>query len=107
MLCADVAQATRSSELKTWCKERGIIQEFLPPYYHASIGFMERFNQTLPNRVRRMWVESPKLFVEKVEIAVAIYNHTPRSREVGSPTSLWYTPKETWEYLVKDQREER
>ena len=31
VLCSDVAQATRSSELKTWCKERGIIQEFSPP----------------------------------------------------------------------------
>ena len=25
VLCANVAQATRSSELRTWCKERGII----------------------------------------------------------------------------------
>ena len=36
-----------------------------------------------------------------------IYNHTPRSREVGSPTSLWHAPKETWEYLVEGQKEER
>ena len=54
-----------------------------------------------------MWVESPRFFTEKVEITVNIYNHTPRSREVGSPISLWHAPKETWEYLVKGQKEER
>ena len=53
-------------ELKAWCKEKGVLQEFPPPYHHASIGFVEHFNQTLLNRVRRMWVDSPKLFAEKV-----------------------------------------
>ena len=54
VLCADVAQATQSDDLRSWCKERGIIQEFSLPYHHASIGFVERFNQALLNRLRRM-----------------------------------------------------
>lgn len=57
VLCVDFAQATRSHELKKWCQERGITQEFSPPYHHSSIGFVECFNQTLLNRLRRMWQE--------------------------------------------------
>ena len=83
VLCADVAQATRSQELRNWCKGRNVSQEFSPPYHHASIGFVDRFNQTLLTRLRRMWIEDPKHFLVKLEQAVEIYNHTPRSRETG------------------------
>ena len=107
VLCADVAQATRSRELKNWCKDRGVRQEFSPPYHHSSIGFVERFNQTLLNRLRRMWVEDPKAFAEKVERAVRVYNETPRSGTIDSPEQLWKGPEGTWEFLLNKQREER
>ena len=31
VMCADVAQATKSNELKAWCKGKNILQEFSPP----------------------------------------------------------------------------
>ena len=107
MLCADVVQVTRSRELKAWCQDREILQEFSPPYHHSSIGFVERFNQTLLNRLRRMWVVHPKAFAEKVSRAVQIYNETPRSTTVGSPEQLWKGSEGTWEFLLNRQREER
>ena len=64
---------------------------------------MEHFNQMLLKRVGRMWVESPTFFLEKLEKAADIYNHTPHSKDVGLPVRLWHAPKETWEYLVKVQ----
>ena len=54
VLCIDVARATQSQELRNWCKGRNVPQEFSPPFHHASIGFVERFNHTLLNRLRRM-----------------------------------------------------
>ena len=107
VLCADSAQATRSQELKVWCRGKNILQEFSPPYHHASIGFVERFNQTLLNRLRRMWAESPKYFSAKVEQAVDVYNHTPRSREIGCPENLWRASEDTWGLLLGKQKEER
>ena len=49
VLCTNVAQATRSHDLRTWCNGRDILQEFSLPYHHASIGFVEHFNQMLLN----------------------------------------------------------
>ena len=54
-----------------------------------------------------MWAESPKGFAAKVEQAVEVYNHTPRSREIGCPNQLWQASKETCRFLLKKQREER
>ena len=95
ILCADVAQATWSREFRAWCKEKGILQEFSPPYHHSSIGFVEHFNQTLLNQLRRVWAEEPKLFADKVKKAVEIYNHTPRSNMVGSLDNIWHASQKT------------
>ena len=51
VICSDVCKATRSKELQRWCIEAGVKQKYSPPYHHASIGFVERFNQTLLNRL--------------------------------------------------------
>ena len=52
IVCSDVCKATQSKELQGWCGRRGLTQEYSPPYHHASIGFVERFNQTLLNHLR-------------------------------------------------------
>ena len=55
----------------------------------------------------RMWIEDPKHFSVKVEQAVEIYNHTPRSRETEPPTQLWHASEDIWDRLLSEQREER
>ena len=54
-----------------------------------------------------MWIEDPKHFSVKVEQAVEIYNHTPHSREMGTPAQLWQASEDIWDRLLKEQREER
>ena len=110
VICSDVCKATRSKELQRWCIEAGVKQEYSPPYHHASIGFVESFNQTLLNRLRRMWAKSPKCFARVVERTVDIYNDTPisspeecqqtRSSFVfGSPNQLWVSSPTVWQRL--------
>ena len=48
-----------------------------------------------------MWVEYPKIFAEKVEKAVDMYNHDPHSNIVGPPAKFWHASKETWEFLIE------
>ena len=110
ILCSDVCKATQSKELRRWCVQEGVTQEYSPPYHHASIGFVERFNQTLLNRLRRMWAEEPRYFAKTVEQAVGIYNDTPlssseESKETpssfvfGSPNQLWNSSPVAWDKL--------
>ena len=107
VLCSDVCKTTQSKELQRWCVQEGVIQEYSPPYHHSSIGFVKRFNQTLLNRLRRMWAEEPKYFAKIVERAVEIYNDTPlsspeESKETpssflfGSPNQLWSNSWTMW-----------
>ena len=118
VICSDVCKATQSKELRRWCVEAGVKQEYSPPYHHASIGFVERFNQTLLNRLRRMWAESPKYFARMVERAVDIYNDTPisspeecrqtRSSFVfGSPNQLWASSPAVWRRLHEHACQQR
>ena len=110
ILCSDVCKATQSKELQRWCVQEGVTQEYSPPYHHASIGFVERFNQTLLNRLRRMWAEEPRYFAKTVERAIGIYNDTPlsaseESKETpssfvfGSPNQLWNSSPVVWDRL--------
>jgi len=118
ILCSDVCKATQSKELQGWCLQEGVTQEYSPPYHHASIGFVERFNQTLLNRLRRMWAEEPRYFARTVERAVDIYNNTPlsspeESKETpssfvfGSPEQLWNSSQVVWSRLREHARRQR
>ena len=118
VLCSDVCKATQSKELQRWCAQEGVTQEYSPPYHHASIGFVERFNQTLLNRLRRMWAEDPRYFAKTVERAVEIYNDTPlsspdESKETpssfvfGSPNQLWKGSRTVWAWLREYTRRQR
>ena len=110
ILCSDVCKATQSKELRRWCVQEGVTREYSPPYHHASIGLVERFNQTLLNRLQWMWAEEPKYFAKIVERAVGIYNNTPlsstkESKETpssfvfGLPNQLWNSSPVVWDRL--------
>ena len=43
------------------------MQEYSPHYHHVSIGFVERFIQTLLNCLPQMWAEEPKYFAKAVK----------------------------------------
>ena len=60
MICVDVCQATQLKELQQCCANKGVTLEYSPPYHHASLGFVERFRQTLLNQLRKIWAEHPR-----------------------------------------------
>ena len=69
------------------------MQEYSSLYHHASIGFVERFNQILLNRLQCMWAENPQCFAKIVKNVVEIYNDTPlsppeESKETPNPLCL-------------------
>ena len=118
ILCSDVCKATQSNELRRWCEKEGVKQEYSPPYHHSSIGFVERFNQTLLNRLRRMWAEEPRYFAKIVERVVEIYNSMPLSSPedsksttssfvFGSPNQLWNGSRVVWDRLREHTRRQR
>ena len=96
----------------------GVTQEYSPPYHHASIGFVERFNQTLLNRLQCMWAENPRYFAKIVENAVKIYNdtplsspeeskETPKSFVFGSPNQLCKGSRVVWAWLREYAQQQR
>ena len=118
VICSDVSQATQSKDLQLWCAGKGVTHEYSPPYHHASLGFVERFNQTLLNRLRRMWAEHPRNFAGLVERAIEIYNETPMSSEevyrqtrksliFGSPNQLWASSPAVWQKLHEYAQRQR
>ena len=47
VVCSDAAQANRSKAIQEWGRLRDVELEVSPPFHHASLGLVERFNQTL------------------------------------------------------------
>ena len=54
VLITDNATYYASSELRDWCTERSTKHKFIAPYRHQNVGLVERYHQTLINRIRKM-----------------------------------------------------
>ena len=100
VICADASKTNQSEQVRQWCQRRGVGIEYSPPYHHESIGFVERFNQTLLNRFRRMWADSPRDFPRLVREAVRLYNETPLDVGWGSPIDIWKGGERVWEWML-------
>ena len=88
ILCADASRANQSEYLRIWCERRGVKLEFSPPFHHASIDFVECFNQTLLHRIQRMRVENRRNFKTMVAKAMRVCNETPLDRTWELPYQL-------------------
>lgn len=71
-----------TNNLNNFCKEKGIIYNFSPPYTHESNGGPERINRTLLNKIRSIiFTANIPLYLwgEILLSIVEIYNKTPHS----------------------------
>ena len=107
IICANASSINQSEHVKIWCKQRGVQIEFSPPYHHGSIGVVERFNQTLLNRFRRMWAEVPGNFAQMVRKVVGIYNDTPINRKLGTPNEVRKGGPIVWRNVLNMMRRNR
>ena len=66
VMYVDISQATQSKELQSVCASKGVVHQYSHPDHHTSLGFVEWFNQTLLNRLRKMWREYLRKFARVV-----------------------------------------
>lgn len=70
----------QSSNLKSFCKQKGIIIEYISPYNPESNGVAERLNRTLTEKARCMIIESQastELWGEALLTATYLTNRCP------------------------------
>ena len=61
VLVTDNAAYYASEETASWCKSNGVDHKFIAPYRHQSVGLVERYHQTLVNRIRKLRVSGTRL----------------------------------------------
>ena len=63
---------------------------FIAPYRHESNGLIERYNQTLEDRLRKMTFDLGGSWSDHLDLAVDLINSAPHA-------ITGFTPKELWE----------
>lgn len=91
-----------SNALKAWCKKRGIILDYNPPYSPQLGGRAERMNRILIEKVRAMLIaaKAPReLWGEAVYTAAFLANRSPRANLPVTPYELWCEKRPNLRYL--------
>ena len=88
------------NKLKTWCKERGIVINYTPPYTPQLNGKAERLNRTLIEKVRAMMHQEDKtLWGEAVRVAAYLQNRSPTKTNTKTAFELWNQEKPNLKHL--------
>ena len=87
-ILADNGKEFISNEFKVWCENRNIRLKHGSPYTPTTTGAIERFNQTLIGKLRKLSLFGEIPWKEVLQLAVEGYNISP-SRALGiSPVEL-------------------
>lgn len=86
-----------STEFSNFCKEKGVVIEYTPPYTPQLNGVSERMNRTLCEKAKAMLAEAelPKfLWSEALRTAAYLTNRTATVAVAGkTPAELWFNRK--------------
>ena len=88
-LVSDNAAYFTSEELKRWCASKGIEQVFIAPHRHESVGLVERYQQTLIDRLRKMTFDKGGSWSDHLQEAVQLINISVNKTTGFSPKELW------------------
>ena len=104
---SDNAAYFTSEELRRWCEQKGIEQLFIAPHRHESVGLVERFQQTLVDRLRKMVLDRGGSWGDHLEDAVRLINQTVNRTTGFSPQELWGADLEARELALNRSTKER
>lgn len=82
-----------SKEIKTWCKQKGILLDYCPAYTPQLNGSAERENRTLIEKARPMLKTSglnKKFWGEAIYVATYLANRSPHRGHEKTPYENWY-----------------
>ena len=91
-IVSDNAAYFTSDEMKEWCAKKDIEQIFIAPYKHESNGLIERYNQTIEDRLRKMTFDQGGSWSDHLDAAVDLINSAPHKITGYIPKELWKAP---------------
>ena len=107
VLMTDNAAYYTSAELAEWCGENRIEHGFIAPYRHQSVGIVERYHQTLIDRIRKLRFINGGSWTDYLEDAVKALNEAKHSVMRFTPFVLWYGTEEMRRLAFNRTVEER
>ena len=107
VLMTDNAAYYTSAELAEWCGANRIEHGFIVPYRHQSVGIVERYHQTLIDRIRKLRFINGGSWTDYLEGAVKALNEAKHSVMRFTPFELWYGTEEMRRLAFNRTVEER
>ena len=88
VLVTDNATYYACEEMASWCEANGVDHKFIAPYRHQSVGLVERYHQTLINRIRKLRFLGRGSWTDYIDKAVDLINEAVHSVTKFLPLEL-------------------
>ncbi|UYV79748.1 FHDC1 [Cordylochernes scorpioides] len=85
-----------NTQVKEWCKMKGIILDFTIPYTPQLNGKAERLNRTLIEKTRALLLDSKfnkEMWGEATRVAAYLINRSPSNTVQTTPVQMWFGRK--------------
>ncbi|UYV84378.1 FHDC1 [Cordylochernes scorpioides] len=85
-----------NTQVKEWCKMKGIILDFTIPYTPQLNGKAERLNRTLIEKTRALLLDSKlnkEMWGEATRVAAYLINRSPSNTVQTTPAQMWFGRK--------------
>ena len=106
-MVTDNAAYYTSAQFANWCALNSIQHIFIAPYQHQSVGLIERYHQTLIDRIRKLRLIYGGSWTDYLESAVRSLNEAVHSVTKFAPFDLWDGTSEmrqlAWKRTVKER----